>query len=97
MTSEPDLVALLYRTDWTRLSLSAEVHRVSTRALRGVPPGVRTVESSGCVLDEVDAPEAVKVAAKAVIEISRRASAGASALTGFLDAVRGKNPPPPQS
>lgn len=62
-----------------------------------VPPGVRTVESSGSVLDEVDAPEAVKVAAKAVIEISRRASAGASALTGFLDAVRGKNPPPPQS
>lgn len=39
MTSEPDLVALLYRADWTRLSLSAEVHRVSTRALRGVPWG----------------------------------------------------------
>lgn len=39
MTSEPDLVVLLYRADWTRLSLSAEVHRVSTRALRGVPWG----------------------------------------------------------
>jgi hypothetical protein len=34
MADEPDLVALLYRADWTRLSLSAEVHEVEDLALR---------------------------------------------------------------
>jgi hypothetical protein len=30
MTGEPDLIGLLYRADWTRLSLSAEVNDGST-------------------------------------------------------------------
>jgi hypothetical protein len=30
MAGEPDLVGLLYRADWTRLSLSAEVNDGST-------------------------------------------------------------------
>ena len=34
MTDEPDLVALFYRADWTRLSLSAEVHGLNNWALR---------------------------------------------------------------
>lgn len=34
MIDEPDLVALFYRADWTRLSLSAEVHERSDWALR---------------------------------------------------------------
>jgi outer membrane lipoprotein-sorting protein len=32
MTDEPDLVALFYRADWTRLSLSAEVREITDRA-----------------------------------------------------------------
>jgi hypothetical protein len=32
--NEPDLVALFYHADWTRLSLSAEVHELSDWALR---------------------------------------------------------------
>ena len=38
MTGEPDLIALLYRADWTRLSLSAEVNDGSTLL---VAPGKR--------------------------------------------------------
>ena len=34
MMDEPDLVALFYRADWTRLSLSAEVHEESSWAVR---------------------------------------------------------------
>jgi outer membrane lipoprotein-sorting protein len=34
MTDGSDLVALFYRADWTRLSLSAEVHEVTYRSLR---------------------------------------------------------------
>ncbi|MCW2930062.1 MAG: hypothetical protein JWM19_1024 [Actinomycetia bacterium] len=34
MVDEPDLVALLYRADWTRLSLSAQVHEVIDWALK---------------------------------------------------------------
>lgn len=34
MTDGPDLVALFYRADWTRLSLSAEVHEVIDWSLR---------------------------------------------------------------
>jgi hypothetical protein len=30
---EPDLVTLFYHADWTRLSLSAEVHELRDRAL----------------------------------------------------------------
>ena len=42
MVDEPDLVALLYRADWTRLSLSAQVHEVVDWALKreiGKPAG----------------------------------------------------------
>jgi hypothetical protein len=60
----------------------------------GVPPGVRAVEDDGSIFGEADAPEAVRVAAQAAVEIGRRASAGISALGSFLDAVRGKNRPP---
>ena len=38
MTGEADLIALLYRADWTRLSLSAEVNDGSTLL---VAPGKR--------------------------------------------------------
>jgi hypothetical protein len=57
MIGEPDLVTLLYRADWTRLSLSGEVYHTTDRGLRfrqvsarfpgwrrsvdGVPEGVR--------------------------------------------------------
>lgn len=34
MMDEPDLVTLFYRADWTRISLSAEVHELSDWALR---------------------------------------------------------------
>lgn len=34
MMDEPDLVTLFYRADWTRISLSAEVHGLSDWALR---------------------------------------------------------------
>src|SRR5215831_1844786 len=34
MTDEPDLVTLFYHADWTRLSLSAEVHELTDWALR---------------------------------------------------------------
>jgi outer membrane lipoprotein-sorting protein len=34
MTDEPDLVTLFYRADWTRISLSAEVHELADWALR---------------------------------------------------------------
>jgi hypothetical protein len=34
MVDEPDLVALLYRADWTRLSLSARVREVTDWASR---------------------------------------------------------------
>ena len=34
MMDEPDLVTLFYRADWTRLSLSAEVHELTDWALR---------------------------------------------------------------
>ncbi len=55
MTGEPDLVPLLYRADWTRLSLTAEVrgrldYEVLTRQdeahhwfIRSVPPGLTEV------------------------------------------------------
>ena len=42
MVDEPDLVALFYRADWTRLSLSAQVREVINRALKteqGMPAG----------------------------------------------------------
>ncbi len=45
MSDEPDLVSLLYRADWTRLSLAARVSEVRDRDLErsrsgdGAPPG----------------------------------------------------------
>jgi len=55
-------------------------------------PGVATVEDSGNPLDEVDMPELIKRAVKAAHDAARHASAGVTAVTSFLDAVRGKNP-----
>jgi hypothetical protein len=55
MTGEPDLVTLLYRADWTRLSLTAEVRGMLDDQLlarydearhqfaRSVPPGLTGV------------------------------------------------------
>jgi hypothetical protein len=61
-----------------------------------VPPGMRTVTHSGSLLDEVDAPEAVKLAARTATGVVRQAGAAASAVSGFLDGLRGKGPPGPQ-
>ena len=38
MSDGPDLVSLLYRADWTRLSLSADVHASLDRDLGRSPP-----------------------------------------------------------
>jgi hypothetical protein len=38
MTDEPDLVALFYRADWTKLSLSAEVNEIIDWAHRRSRP-----------------------------------------------------------
>jgi hypothetical protein len=54
-------------------------------------PGVPTVEGSGNPLEEMDVPEPVKRAVNAAHEAARHASAGVTAVTSFLDAMRGKN------
>jgi hypothetical protein len=54
-------------------------------------PGVPTVEGSGNPLEEMDVPEPVKRAVNAAHEVARHASAGVTAVTSFLDAMRGKN------
>jgi hypothetical protein len=59
------------------------------------PPGVRVIESSGGLLDEADAPEPVRAAARAVTDIRKVAEAGAAAISGFLDALRDQRRPPP--
>ena len=44
MTGEPDLISLLYRADWTRLGLSAEVNDLSSVL---VAPGRRYRRQAG--------------------------------------------------
>src|SRR5690242_15177947 len=51
MTGEPDLIALLYRADWTRLSLSAEVSDGSALL---VAPGKRYRMQTGEVVEGCD-------------------------------------------
>lgn len=55
-------------------------------------PGTRLVEDSGRLLDEVNAPEPVKVAARVAGQMTRQAAAGAAAVSSFLDGVRGRRP-----
>jgi hypothetical protein len=59
------------------------------------PPGVRVIEDAGGLLDEADAPEPVRMAARAVTDIRKVAEAGAAAVSGFLDALRDQRRPPP--
>jgi hypothetical protein len=59
------------------------------------PPGVRVSEDAGGLLDEVDAPEPVRMAVRAVTDIRRAAGAGVSAVTSFVDALRDQRRPPP--
>jgi hypothetical protein len=54
-------------------------------------PGVPIVEDSGSPLDEVDVPESVKRAVKAARDAAHYAGAGVTAVTSFLDSLRGKN------
>jgi hypothetical protein len=63
----------------------------------GAPPGVRVIEDTGSVLDQVDAPEPVRAAVRAVTDLRRAAGAGAAAVDGFLSALRGQRQPPPAS
>ncbi|HXZ76961.1 MAG TPA: hypothetical protein VEH31_39655, partial [Streptosporangiaceae bacterium] len=44
MAGEPDLIGLLHRADWTRLSISAEVNDGSTLL---IAPGRRYLEQTG--------------------------------------------------
>jgi hypothetical protein len=44
MTGEPDLISLLHRADWTRLSMSAEVNDGSTLL---IGPGRRYRKQTG--------------------------------------------------
>jgi len=61
----------------------------------GAPPGVRVIEDAGGLLDEMDAPEPVRAAVRAVNDLRRAAGAGAAAVSGFLDALRDQRRPPP--
>jgi outer membrane lipoprotein-sorting protein len=58
------------------------------------PPGVRVMEDTGGFLDAADAPEPVRAAVRAVTGIHRMAEAGASAVSGFLGALRDQRRPP---
>jgi hypothetical protein len=69
MTGEPDLIALLYRADWTRLSLSAEVNDGSTLL---VAPGRRYRMQTGDHVEGCDGDRPWELRQRTVTEGTAR-------------------------
>ena len=103
--ADADLGILLRLTSYTSTgpAIVCELRDVSLAepddvAFRiGAPPGVRVIEDTGGLLDQVDAPEPVRAAVRAVNDIRRVAESGAAVVSGFLDALRDQRRPPPAS
>jgi hypothetical protein len=57
------------------------------------PPGVRVIHHGGSLLNEIDVPEPVRVAARSAGTAARAAGTGIAAAKGFLDSLRGTRPP----